>query len=177
MGWDERGKHRYRAFVDPAGGGKDGFTICIGHREGDRLVVDALRERKGPPAPIVNEYARLLREYGLARVMGDRYAGSWPAQEFDRHVITYEPCRRPKSDLYIDCLAAFNNGRVEIPPDDKLIAQFANLERRTARGGRDSIDHPPNGSDDRANAVAGLLHVLSNEQRFRSQTTTAIGAY
>jgi hypothetical protein len=29
------------------------------------------------------------------------------------------------------------------------------LERRTARGGRDTIDHPPGGHDDVANAVAG----------------------
>jgi hypothetical protein len=31
------------------------------------------------------------------------------------------------------------------------------LERRTARSGRDSIDHPPGGRDDVANAVAGAL--------------------
>jgi len=30
------------------------------------------------------------------------------------------------------------------------------LERRTVRGGRDSIDHPPNTHDDLANAIAGL---------------------
>ena len=33
--------------------------------------------------------------------------------------------------------------------------QFLALERRTTRGGRDSIDHPPGGHDDIANAVAG----------------------
>jgi hypothetical protein len=31
------------------------------------------------------------------------------------------------------------------------------LERRTARGGRDSIDHAPGAHDDLANAVAGAL--------------------
>jgi hypothetical protein len=40
----------------------------------------------------------------------------------------------------------------------KLIAQLCSLERRTARGGKDSIDHPPGGAhDDVANAVAGAL--------------------
>jgi hypothetical protein len=33
------------------------------------------------------------------------------------------------------------------------------LERRTARGGRDSIDHAPGAHDDLANAVAGLAAV------------------
>ena len=38
-----------------------------------------------------------------------------------------------------------------------MLNQFQNLERKTARGGRESIDHPPGAHDDRANAVAGLV--------------------
>jgi hypothetical protein len=38
-----------------------------------------------------------------------------------------------------------------------LISQLHGLERRTARGGRDSIDHAPGAHDDVANAVAGAL--------------------
>jgi hypothetical protein len=41
----------------------------------------------------------------------------------------------------------------------KLINQFIGLERRTARGGRDSIDHPPGGHDDICNAVAGFASI------------------
>jgi hypothetical protein len=37
-----------------------------------------------------------------------------------------------------------------------LLTQLVGLERRTARGGRDSIDHAPGAHDDLANAVAGL---------------------
>ena len=37
--------------------------------------------------------------------------------------------------------------------------QLIGLERRTARGGRDSIDHGPGGHDDVCNAVAGLASV------------------
>ena len=59
-----------------------------------------------------------------------------------------------------------NSGRAEIPPDDKLITQLASLERRTARGGRESIDHPPGGHDDRANAVAGLIANTAIGQRY-----------
>jgi hypothetical protein len=41
----------------------------------------------------------------------------------------------------------------------KLVNQLVGLERRTSRGGRDSIDHPSHGGahDDVANAVAGVL--------------------
>ena len=36
-------------------------------------------------------------------------------------------------------------------------SQFVNLERRTARGGKDSIDHIDGARDDIANSVAGAL--------------------
>jgi hypothetical protein len=39
----------------------------------------------------------------------------------------------------------------------RLINQICGLERRTARGGRDSIDHSPGNHDDVANAVAGAI--------------------
>jgi len=37
------------------------------------------------------------------------------------------------------------------------------LERRTAQGGRDSIDHPPGAHDDLANAAAGALVSVSGD--------------
>ena len=184
----EPGGRRYMAFVDPAGGGQDEFTIAIAHIEGGkqryepglvfnhkgvfksgndpgppadpgppRVVVDLVRGRKGKPAEIVSEFAGLLRAYGITKVVGDRYAGSWPADEFSRHNVTYEFAAKPKSDLYVDALPAFNSGRCEIPADDQLITQLSTLERRTSRTGKDSIDHRPGGHDDRANAVAGVI--------------------
>ena len=41
-----------------------------------------------------------------------------------------------------------------------MIAQLCQLERRTARGGRDSIDHPPKAHDDIANVCAGAVHLV-----------------
>ena len=152
----------YSGFVDPAGGGADEYCLAIGHREGERMVIDLLRGRKGTPADITAEYAELLKGYGITRITADRYAGSWPADEFEKNGVKVEASPKPKSDLYVDALAAFNSGRVEIPPDDKLQAQLIGLERRTSRAGRDTIDHPPGGHDDRANSIAGLVASTSN---------------
>jgi hypothetical protein len=44
-----------------------------------------------------------------------------------------------------------------------MIGQLVSLERRTARGGRDSIDHPPGAHDDVANAAAGVLVQVAGE--------------
>ncbi len=35
----------YNAFTDPSGGSADGFTLAISHREGNRAVLDCVRER------------------------------------------------------------------------------------------------------------------------------------
>jgi hypothetical protein len=158
----------HRAFCDPAGGsGGDAFTLAIAHaeaRDGRRLaVLDALREIRPPfsPAATVAEFAGLLRAYGLSDVTGDRYAGEWPREQFRKHGVTYQVADKPKSDCYRDALPALNGGLVELLQHPRCVAQLCALERRTARGGRDSIDHPPGGHDDLANVAAGVVADLS----------------
>jgi hypothetical protein len=73
------------------------------------------------------------------------------------HGIRYEPSERVKRDIYIEALAALNAARVELLDHPKLVNQLCSLERRTARGGKDSIDHPPGSHDDLCNAALGAL--------------------
>jgi hypothetical protein len=54
-------------------------------------------------------------------------------------------------------LPILNSQMAELVDHPRLAGQLCSLERRTARGGRDTIDHPPSGHDDVANAVAGAL--------------------
>jgi hypothetical protein len=157
----------YSAFVDPSGGIGDSFTLAIGHREGDAIIIDCIREARPPfsPESVVAEYAETLRSYRVSRVTGDRYAGEWPREQFAKHGIRYEVSEKPKSDLYRDLLPALNSRRVELLDNQKLIRQLCSLERRTARGGKDSIDHAPHARDDIANAVAGCAALLSQRTR------------
>lgn len=149
----------YFAFVDPSGGASDAMTLAIGHTEGERAVLDAVRERKPPfsPEAVVEEFCALLRGYGVASVTGDRYAGEWPRERFRVHGVEYRLAEHPRSDLYRDMLPCLNSGTVELLDLPTLVNQLVALERRVARGGRESIDHPPNGHDDLANAVAGVV--------------------
>jgi len=39
-----------------------------------------------------------------------------------------------------------------------LVIQLASLERRTSRGGKETIDHSPGALDGMANVVAGVAH-------------------
>ncbi len=126
-------------------------------------MLDAVREVKPPfsPEQTVAEFTALLEAYGVSRVTGDRYGGEWPREQFRKHGIDYDLADKSKSDLYRELLPLLNSGRVELLDLPKLGAQLCGLERRTARGGRDSIDHAPGAHDDIANAVAGALLAVS----------------
>jgi len=149
----------YVAFVDPSGGSADSMTLAVAHEEQGRAVLDAVREVRPPfsPEAVVTDFAALLRAYGLQAVTGDRYAGEWPRERFRVHGITYDLAEKPKSDLYRETLPILNSGKAELLDLPRLGAQLCGLERRTARGGRDSIDHAPGAHDDLANSVAGAL--------------------
>lgn len=149
----------YMAFVDPSGGANDAMTLAIGHQAGDRAVLDVLRERRPPfsPESVVEEFAEVLKAYGVSSVTGDRYAGEWPREGFRKRGITYVLVDQTRSDLYRDMLPKLNSGQVELLDNRTLVGQIAGLERRVARGGKESIDHAPNGHDDLANAAAGMI--------------------
>ena len=98
-----------------------------------------------------------MRKYRVSMVYGDRYGGEWPREQFSKRGVHYEPAEKPKSELYRDLLPLINSGAVDLLDNERLVQQLVMLERRTARGGKDSIDHPPGAHDDVANAVAGAL--------------------
>jgi hypothetical protein len=148
---------RYFGFVDPSGGSADSMTMAVAHREGDKVIIDAIRERRPPfsPADVCLEFAATLKLYNIGSVQSDKYAGGWPVEAFGAVGIRVEQAAKPKSELYIDLLPLINARRIQLLDSPRLISQLCGLERRTARGGRDSIDHSPGGHDDVANAVAG----------------------
>jgi hypothetical protein len=170
----------YIAFVDPSGGSSDSFTLSIAHWDGAYTVQDYVGEWPAPyqPAVVVREATAVLKRYGLKVVEGDHYGGEWPAERFTDGLhddtclrsrreaapcscepwkVAYGLSERTKGQLYLDLLPIVNDRRTRLLDNARQRIQFAALERRTSRGGRDAIDHPPNGHDDVANAVAGAV--------------------
>lgn len=158
------GIFHYCAFVDPSGGQADSFTLAIAHYEktvvGCReiVIVDAVREKFAPFSPevVVEEFAAVLKQYHIGEVCGDRYAGEWPREQFEKRGVTYRPSELSRSELYTELLPLLTSQRVELPVNQRLKAQFVSLERKTGRAA-DVIDHPPGGHDDLANCVAGVV--------------------
>jgi hypothetical protein len=157
----------YFGFCDPSGGSSDSMTLAVAHRENASAVLDLVLEVRPPCSPevVVEDFAETLRRYRISQLTGDRYGAEWVAERFRKAGITYKPAEKPKSDLYRELLPAVNAQTVELLDHPKLTAQLCQLERRTARGGKDSIDHPPKAHDDLANACAGVVHLVLGRPR------------
>ena len=89
-------------------------------------------------------------------------------ERFEAAGLQYEVSDRTKSEIYKELLGPMNSGKVELLDHPQMIAELLNLERRVARGGRDSIDHPAGLHDDSINAVAGAIVLVAGRPRFAS---------
>ncbi len=151
---------KYTAFTDPSGGRHDAAAIAICHKDkDDTITLDVLRAVPSPhdPSIVAQDFAKLAKSYGCNTIIGDRYSGAWVEEAFKAVGVRYKVSDLTKSEIYLENVAYFATGKVRLPDDNKLIRELRLLERRVGRTGRDSVDHPKNGSDDRANAVCGAI--------------------
>lgn len=150
----------YVAACDPSGGGADHFTFSICHREDDRVVQDVIRgfHRIGGQAPnlaaAVAEISTTLSRYRLRELTGDRYAGQWVRQEFEKAGVRYVESSIDRSRAYLEVEPLFAQGRMELLDHERQVREFKLLERRARSGGNAAIDHPRGGHDDYANSCA-----------------------
>jgi hypothetical protein len=115
----------------------------------------------------VAEFADTLKAYRVNKIVSDKWGGSWPIESFRKHSVSCEAAAAPKSDLYRELLPAVNSRKIELLDHPRAVSQLCALERRVARGGKDSIDHPPNGHDDLGNCIAGLFSLAKYGGRYR----------
>lgn len=156
----------YSAFVDAAGGsGQDSMTMAIGHKDGDIIIIDAIRAVKPPfsPEAVVTEFCDLLKQYRIRSVTGDRWGGDFVREQFTKRGISYTCSDKDKSTLYAELLPLINSKRIELPDNKRMINELAGLERRSSSGGKDRIDHAPGQHDDVINSVSGCV-VFANQQ-------------
>ncbi len=160
-------RFRYVAFCDPSGGSHDRMTLGIAHMEENRVVLDLIRGVTPPfdPSVVVQDFAAVLRTYRCSSVTGDRYAGEWVRTAFERAGITYWHSDLSKSEIYLEALPLFTTGGVDLLEYQPLLIELQQLERRTTKSGRDSVDHPPMGHDDFANAACGALVLCAQQER------------
>lgn len=155
----------YYATVDPSGGGADHFTFAIMHKDGDQVVQAVLKgwHRTGGKAldlaTAVKEISETLTIYHLREVTGDRYAGNWPRQEFQKANVHYQESKIDKSEAYLECEPVFAQGRIQLL-DHPNQREWKLLEKSNRAGGKAKVDHPRGAHDDYANVAAlGIAHL------------------
>jgi Phage Terminase len=155
----------YKAFADPSGGvGADSYSLALAHKDGDHFILDLVRGTRGKfdPQQVTQEYAELVKAYGVGSVTGDSYSAQWVVTAWSNTGISYVQSDIAKSQIYRECLPLFTRGLVRLPDHAALLRELRLLERQAHRGGKESIDHPRGGHDDYANAVCGALRLLSD---------------
>lgn len=150
-------KNKYVGAVDPSGGRRDSFTMSIAHSEDGKVVMDVLKETRPGfrPETVVEEYAKVFKDYDISEIQSDRYAGEWVVSAFADHGIIVESAKMTKSEFYLETIPLLINGSVELLDIPRLKSQFKSLERRTRAGGRDIVDNfIKGGHDDCANVCS-----------------------
>lgn len=166
---------QYVGFVDMSGGMVDDSTMGIAHHRDGVAVLDLVIDQ-GPrtggifsPAAAVTKFVNVLRLYRVARVVGDRYAGEWPREQFRKLGIEYEVADRNRSQIYSACEPLINAHTIELLDHPKLLQQFITLIRRGEK-----IDHSSGEHDDHCNSAAGAL-VLASAVQEKAHMVKVIG--
>ena len=150
------------------------------HKLGDRVVIDAIREVRPPfsPSEVVSSVLLpMCKAYNISSVTGDNYAGEYPKALIRTIGISYDLAKKHKTDLYVDpFLPLLNSRKIDLPRNERAIAQICSLERSMQRSGREQISHPTHGHDDVANAIAGAADVAYNYTLFDTSWSFVDGA-
>jgi hypothetical protein len=160
---------QYYGFIDPSGGsGKDSMTLAIAtrSREDGLVTVVCVREARPRfnPEMVLEEFTGCLRAYRVSHVQGDNVGGEWCRQGFRDAGISYEISKKSRSELYLEMLPLLNSDRLRFIDNPRIVSQFCGLERRTARSGRDTVNHVVNGHDDLTNSIAGVACMAAGQR-------------
>jgi hypothetical protein len=162
----------YFAFVDMSGGSSDDAVLAIAHVENGKIIVDRVEHQLGKapfnPRDAVKRFVGMLRDYGIRRVTGDRYAGETFRADFRGYGIEYIVSTLTKSELYEAAEPRINAGEVEFPNLPTLEHQLLGLVLRGSR-----VDHVNGEHDDAANAACGAIFVASGGGR-RGEVSVSI---
>jgi len=153
----------YHCFLDVASGiakGGDSMAMAIAHPgENGTVVIDLVKEVQPPfmTNVVAAEFAETMRRYGISRATSDRVGLGWVSQAFYEEGIALQYSPWTKSEIYLGALPLLGNGSIHLLDNHRLKSQILNLERRVARGGHESVDHPMGSfHDDLANVALGV---------------------
>ncbi|HVQ49163.1 MAG TPA: hypothetical protein VMS92_03865, partial [Mycobacterium sp.] len=77
--------------MDASGGRHDHYTLAVGLKEAERIVIDVCRGVPPPfdPQEATEQYGNLAKEYRCLSVVGDNFAQEWVANAWSRCGVHY----------------------------------------------------------------------------------------
>jgi len=153
---------QYRAFCDPSGGRNDSMTMAVGHSDNGVVVIDRIEAVKPPfsPETVVEDFARILRDFRCHEIVSDRFGGQWVESQFRKQGIVLRPSALSKSEIYLEAVPLFTMRKILLPKDAELEEEIIGLERKASSSGKDTIDHAQGYHDDKVNSALGAaVHV------------------
>jgi hypothetical protein len=118
---------RYVGHLDPSGGAVDSMAMAIAHLDGERAVLDVVREVKAPfrPDQVAAEFSALFKQYRVREVRSDRYGSEWVTEAFRKHDITVKPSEFTSSELFIELLPLINSRQVVLLDNDRVTSRWS----------------------------------------------------
>jgi len=145
----------------------DAYGLAMGHREGDKMIIDLVTRFVPPPGGEIDLtevkafIVHLLeRKFKIKIFSYDTWQAAHISQELEHRGVTVKnKCIQKTEHDFLK--EQIYSGNVIIPKNEVLATELKNLI--LIRG--DKINHPPSGSKDLADAVAGVCHGLMTEKR------------
>jgi hypothetical protein len=106
------------------------------------VFVDCVREVRAPltPEAVTAEFAAAAQGCNET-LKGDAYGGTWPRERFLTHGVEHQTSVKNKGELCFETLQLVNSKRMRLLDNQRMLMQFAGLQRRTGSVGRNKSDH------------------------------------
>ncbi len=178
---DELMERRFKADwagYDP-GGKRDPAAFVALRREGDKARIVFVRERLGEEYGAFSAFVKFAWDrLGLGRIAVDETGLGKPIVEdlvnMGLPIRAVNVTKRVKLDLFRWLTVCFEQGKVVIPDDEKLLLQLKSIRRRYVKVTDDrsvrarlKISHPTNVHDDIVYALALALYTMRKEPKGR----------
>lgn len=170
---------RYVLSLDPAKGGRDEYTACIAHYDGDRFVIDLLhkfepsfsngKKLQVDVSQVENWILDKHSEYGFLKVVLDQYNSLSTIQKLSGRVPIDEltwtmPNKMKAFGRLKELINAFN---FETYSHDQAIRQLKGLTLKLGSNGNWSVSGGTGAAvDDFASAIAGAVLAIEPETNF-----------
>jgi hypothetical protein len=167
-----RQEYPYVVALDPAFR-SDAFALIVGHREGERTIVDLVRGWQGTPSkpvmlePTLDEVARLARAYGGAPAVTDQAESESIRQGLARRGVIARK-REWTNQGKIKAVAALRGclyaGNLELPPHQALVNELISFTQRALPSARTRYAAGRGGHDDYVTALLALVVELARAE-------------